>query len=79
MKNPFKLFKPDNKDRVKQNLEANIKHEAWEITKLVAIRKATLKDVKRLEDLYKEYFKLYPDSEREKHSKERIKKLKQII
>lgn len=77
--NPFSAIKEDNTDRKKQQLEKLIKDTAWDITKKVAMRKCTSKDVDILQNYYKEYFKLYPDKKAELNSNKRIEQLRKLI
>jgi len=79
MNNPFKMMKTDSNDRKKQQLEKDIKASAWNITKKVAIGRCTKEMIDELEDYYKEYFKLYPNTSGQDNSLRRISQLRQII
>ena len=79
MSNPFSNIKEDTNDRVKQQLQKQIKSSAWNITKKVAIGQCRTSDIDELENLYKEYFKKFPDTESENNSIKRISQLRQIV
>ena len=79
MKNPFSNIATSNTDREKARLQKLISSQAFTITKRVAIGKCSIDDVNILDDLYKEYFKKYPDKESEINSQRRIMQLRSII
>lgn len=80
MNNPFKqIFSDEAKskhDNIKKMYQKKISSKAWEISKLVMMRKLTLKHITELDLLYTQYFLKYPNPKEEKSCDERIKQLK---
>lgn len=67
-----------SKDPEQKKLETKISVQAWKISKAYVSGRLRKKDIDDLENLYKEYFKRYPDAEREQSSRKRIAKLRKI-
>lgn len=79
MNNPFKILKFDTNDREKLRLERLMKDKSWSIVTLVASGKLLKKDVDELQNIYNEYFKKFPDKDKEINCRMRITKLRKII
>lgn len=79
MKNPFSKIATSNTDREKGRLQKAISNQALTITKHFAIGICTTVDIDVLDDLYKEYFKKYPNKDSEANSRKRIMQLRGII
>jgi hypothetical protein len=79
MMNPFKSITRKAKDQREKDYFKKIEKKALDIVLKQMKSELTQKDINELEDLYKEYYELYPNKENESKSKVRISKLRQMI
>jgi hypothetical protein len=81
LRNPFKsLDNADSqRDRHKKQMHKEISSKALDIVKKVATHRCTNTDVDELAEMYKKYFKKYPDIDGEVRANNRIAKLRSII
>lgn len=75
----FSFIKDTTKDKEKKKMNDEIQTEAGRIARLVIMRKLTEKELSKIERLYAEYFKKYPDVEGEANAQSRMRKLKSIL
>ena len=74
--NQMKELKIDATDKFGKELQLKIRNKVWDIVKKVPLGNMKSKDVNELDRLYKEYFKAYPDVEKENNANKRIKQLR---
>lgn len=79
MLNPFKDLLGKTGDKDKDYANKQLSNKCWEISKKVMSKSLKKKDINELENMYKSYFKKYPDEKAEKDAKDRLNKLKTFV
>lgn len=78
MINPFRPFIKKTGDTEMDRLHNRVEIECLNIVKLTLMGKTTNYDIDKLEKLYKEYYKKYPDKDKMLHAEKQIMKLRTI-
>lgn len=77
MKLPF--IKDNTKNIEQKRFHKVIQNEVWKVTKLFMSHKLTEKDIDKLDKLYENYHKKFPDIKGEQHANKRIAQLRGLI